>query len=141
MKEILISLFSLVFLIISAFHFYWALGGTYGSKVVLPQKLQGELAFKPNRIMTGFVAFVFLFISLFPLIQNKWLQIYLPEFILKYGYWALLVLLVLRSIGDFKFVGLFKKIKNTAFSKYDSKFFTPLCIVLSIIISILLLKS
>jgi hypothetical protein len=37
-----------------------------------------------------------------------------------------------RTVGDFKYVGLFKKIKGTHFSKYDTWFYSPLCLFLSL---------
>ncbi|KRE83053.1 hypothetical protein ASG89_13045 [Paenibacillus sp. Soil766] len=40
--------------------------------------------------------------------------------------------LVLRAIGDFKYLGFFKKVKHTSFSYYDTRFYSPLCLFLAI---------
>ena len=53
------------------------------------------------------------------------------NWIFEYGRIIIPGLFVLRSIGDFKYAGLFKKIKNTEFAKMDTKFFTPLCLLIT----------
>nr|WP_254844256.1 DUF3995 domain-containing protein [Leptospira santarosai] len=39
-----------------------------------------------------------------------------------------------RAIGDFRLVGFFKKIRGTKFAKNDTAFFSPLCLLLSILL-------
>lgn len=43
----------------------------------------------------------------------------------------------LRAIGEFNAVGFFKKIKDTEFAIYDTKYFSPLCLILGAIFAIL----
>ena len=59
-----------IFTIISGFHFYWAMGGKVGFDVVLPSNTEGAKALMPSKIMTIAVAFVFLGIAIFYLIQT-----------------------------------------------------------------------
>lgn len=141
MKDILVFTFSSIFLVISLFHFYWGFGGRFGSGAVIPTKNDTDMTFKPGKIATILVAFVFLAVALFPLIESKWINIQLPEILINYGYWFLGAVLILRSIGEFKYVGLFKKVKHTAFAKNDTKYYTPLCISLVIIITLILIKQ
>jgi hypothetical protein len=51
----------------------------------------------------------------------------------KYGLWILMTLFILRAIGDFKYMGFFKKIKNTKFGQNDTKYFAPLCLIIGIL--------
>lgn len=37
----------------------------------------------------------------------------------------------LRTIGDFKYAGMFRRIQSTDFSRKDRVFYTPLCFALS----------
>lgn len=141
MKDILVFIFSSIFLVISLFHFYWGFGGKFGSGAVIPTKTDADMTFKPGKIATILVAFVFLAVALFPLIESKWINIQLPEILINYGYWFLGAVLIIRSIGEFKYVGLFKKVKNTSFAKNDTKYYTPLCISLVIIITLILFKQ
>gem|GEM_PF-3459399 len=44
-------------------------------------------------------------------------------------------------MGDFKDVGFFKKVRNTRFAKLDMKFYSLLCVVISVITLIKLFIS
>ncbi|WP_416358549.1 DUF3995 domain-containing protein [Aquimarina spinulae] len=35
-----------------------------------------------------------------------------------------------QSFGDFKYVGFFKRIKQTKFGRLDTMFFSPLCLII-----------
>lgn len=39
---------------------------------------------------------------------------------------------IVRAIGDFKYVGFFKKIYNSSFASLDTRYFSPLILVLGI---------
>ena len=57
---------------------------------------------------------------------------------ITYAGWSLMVLFLLRAIGDFKIVGLFKKLKSTKFATYDTWLFTPLCLFISAYLLVIL---
>ena len=42
------------------------------------------------------------------------------------------VVFILRAIGDFKIMGIFKKKSDSKFARSDSKFFIPLCLFIGI---------
>jgi len=48
--------------------------------------------------------------------------------IMVYMGWTIGVIFILRAIGEFNVVGIFKKIKGTVFAKYDMYFYIPLCL-------------
>ncbi|WP_422091165.1 DUF3995 domain-containing protein [Tenacibaculum ovolyticum] len=56
-----------------------------------------------------------------------------PIRLLTQGLYVVLAVFFIRSIGDFNYVGFFKKTKNTMFAKNDTNYFSPLCLFLSII--------
>jgi hypothetical protein len=60
-----------------------------------------------------------------------------PDWLSKYGLWTIAVIFTLRAIGDFNYVGFFKKIKHTKFGKNDTKYFSPLCLTIGILTIIL----
>lgn len=60
------------------------------------------------------------------------MKIQIPNWITNYGYWIIPSIFILRAIGDFKYVGFFKKVRNTEFAKTDSKWFAPLCLTIGI---------
>ena len=104
---------ALIFTIISGFHFYWAMGGKVGFDVVLPSNTEGVKSLNPSKLITVIAACVFLSITFFYLIKANLIHLQLPNLIIDYGLYALAIVLIIRAIGDFKYVGFFKTIKNT----------------------------
>lgn len=134
---IITILLFLVFAAISALHFYWGLGGKWGSYSVVPTKDDGSPVFIPGAISTFIVAIGLLCFAVFYLIKYGLIAIGLPEFISKYGYWIIISIFILRAIGDFNYVGLFKKHKNSKFATNDTKYYSPLCLLIGILTLIL----
>ncbi len=120
----------LLFVIFSALgfiHFYWFLGGNWGLDKALPTKEIGEKAIQPPKIATLIVGVGLILFGLIYLTRTGLINIVVPSWIISYGSWLIPSIFILRVIGDFNYVGLFKKIKNTEFAKADSKWFIPLC--------------
>jgi hypothetical protein len=49
------------------------------------------------------------------------------------GNLAIAIIFLIRAIGDFRYVGFLKKIKNTKFAKKDTKYYSPLCSLISVL--------
>jgi Protein of unknown function (DUF3995) len=65
----------------------------------------------------------------------------LPPWYISWARLALLVvmtLFLLRAVGDFRYAGLFKKVRGTRFAKADDRLFTPLCIGVAVLLVVLL---
>lgn len=80
--------------------------------------------YTPGKFATSVVGVVlFLFAFLF---LNTFLQLFsfAHEFYVLSG---IGILFLLRGIGDFKYLGLFKSVKETPFGKMDTRFYTSLC--------------
>ncbi|WP_461092928.1 DUF3995 domain-containing protein [Spirosoma gilvum] len=121
-------------LLISLLHFYWAMGGQWGFRAALPER-NGTKAFQPGRFMTLSVSVIFGCMSL--LYLNKagvftTLSSLVPDWLSQYGLWLLAVLFLIRAIGDFRYVGFFKRLTNSRFAELDTKFYSPLCLLLSL---------
>jgi glucan phosphoethanolaminetransferase (alkaline phosphatase superfamily) len=132
MELILSVINALIFTIISGFHFYWAMGGKVGFDVVLPTNTEGSKSLNPSKSITCIAALVFLSIAIFYLIKSHLIDFQLPQLISNYGLYALASVLIIRAIGDFKYAGFFKTIKDTPFAKYDSTYYSPLCLYLGL---------
>jgi Protein of unknown function (DUF3995) len=135
--EILLSVINaFIFTIISGFHFYWAMGGKVGFDVVLPSNTEGSKSLNPSKSITCMAALVFLSIAIFYLFHVEIIHLplkYTDHYTLDHYVWAMLIfILIIRAIGDFKYVGFFKKIKDTPFAKYDTKYYSPLCLYLGV---------
>ncbi len=138
MKTIIVTVLFLIFLFISAIHFYWAFGGKWGSDAVLPTKDDNNTkVLNPTILPTLIVAFGLLGFGLFILVMSGLITFNKTHWLSKYGLWIIASIFTLRAIGDFKYVGFFKKIKQTKFGKNDTKYFSPLCLTIGILTIIL----
>lgn len=127
------SLLFLIFVALSVLHIYWALGGNWGIDSALPTKEEDSTqVLKPRIAETLIVAMGLLSFALLYLIKTGLVSMALPSWVFNYGGWIVPSIFLIRVIGDFKYVGLFKKIKSTKFAKADSKYFIPLCSFLAI---------
>ncbi len=129
---ILSILIATIFFSLSAIHFYWAMGGSWGTNVAVPTKSTGEKILSPSALASAVVGMGLLLMGL---LQLRSIVPFLSEVdsrFFKYGNFAIAFLFLARAIGDFKFVGFFKKVVGTAFAKNDSRFYSPLCLFLSI---------
>lgn len=121
----------LILTAIAGIHFYWAFGGTWAIDVVLPE-MQGKKAFTPSPLITILVAFVFFVFAMIYLKNIAFVDIALPAIIQNYGLKCLGIIFLVRAIGDFRYVGFTKTIKDSKFAKLDTKFYSPLCLYLGI---------
>ena len=122
---------------LSGFHFYWVFGGKWGTEGVFPTKPGVENPKFPGKIPTLIVAFFLMGIGMFYLIQLGFTAYSFPKNIHLYGYKFLATLFIIRAIGDFNYVGFFKKYSTTKFGKNDTKYFSPLCLFIGILTLIL----
>jgi len=119
--------------IMGLFHFYWAFGGKVGLGKALPTQ-DGKRLINPGRVLT-FIVGIFLLAFAFVAYSLRFDVIKTDHIV--YAGWALSALFILRAIGEFNAVGFFKKIKSTDFAKYDTKYFSPLCVYLGVVFAML----
>lgn len=138
MTTVIAIILFLIFLFISSIHFYWAFGGKWGGDAVLPTKDDNNIkVLNPTILPTLIVAFGLLGFGLFILVKSGLIAIDIPQWLNKYGLWIIVTIFMSRAIGDFNYVGFFKKIKQTKFGKNDSNYFSPLCLTIGILTIIL----
>lgn len=120
----------IVFFILGLIHFNWVFDGKWGLEQAIPTKENGDLVMKPRKIDSASVGIGLLLFGAFYLIKSGLLGFHLPLWANTYVSWIIPSIFLLRSIGEFKYVGFFKKIKHTAFGKADTKIFSPLTILI-----------
>ena len=133
MTTIFAIILFLIFLFLSSIHFYWGFGGRWGSEAVIPVKDNNAKVMMPGALPTFIVALGLLGFGLFILIKSGLINLDLPFWLEKYGLWIIAGIFILRTIGDFKYVGFFKKIKQTKFGQNDTKYYSPLCLLIGIL--------
>lgn len=129
-----------IFIALSVVHFYWAFGGKRGFKKSIPT-VNGRPTLNPGPIITIIVA-----LGLFGFGVITYLLGFTDLSTMKYGSlvvyagWCVSVIFFIRAVGDFKTVGFFKKIRTTDFGRYDTKFYSPLCLFLGIVLCLLVFR-
>lgn len=126
-----------IFFCLSAIHIYWGAGGKRFADRAAPTKDNGQKVLNPKPVHCFVVAAGLLGCGLFILITSKVIAVELPKWLTKNGVWALSILFILRAIGEFNYTGFLKKVKSTAFGKADTKYYSPLCLLIGILLMIL----
>lgn len=122
----------------AGFHFYWGFGGQVGLSASLPQKADGTLVFKPTAIEAHGVGLALLLACLLILGYAGLIHLPMPEQITKAAVTLLTTAFYIRALGWFQYAGLFKKVRNTSFGRYDTYLYCPLCIILAVGLSYVL---
>ena len=129
-----------ILIVIALIHFYWALGGKKGLNVALPTK-NGKSVITPGKLLTftvGIGLILFAYVAYILGFEHQHF-IYLNYFI--YAGYSICAIFILRTIGDFNVVGVFKKINDTKFALYDNRYYIPLCFLLGIVFGYLTLHA
>jgi hypothetical protein len=122
----------LIFTLLGGFHFYWLFGGTWGLNKVIPSQAKQANTLAIPKFATLIVAVVLVAFGAIYLLKANLITVEAPIRLVNYSYWFIPAIFLLRAVGEFKYVGFFKKIKDTEFAKADSKLFSPLCLGLAL---------
>jgi hypothetical protein len=60
-----------------------------------------------------------------------------PAWVFRAGTWVIAVVFFVRAIGDFKWIGFFKRRTGTRFAALDSALYSPLCLSLAVACTLL----
>ncbi|MCR8963373.1 DUF3995 domain-containing protein [Brevibacillus sp. 7WMA2] len=126
--DILLGMSVLLLVSISCMHVYWAFGGKWGGSVVIPTDESQQPTFVPGTLATLLVAFLLLGAALLLMARAGIFLSISSHPLVKWGCWICMAVFGLRSVGDGRYVGLFKRMKHTRFSTYDTYLFTPICL-------------
>lgn len=130
---LLVYLNFLVLLGLSLLHFSWGLGGKWGFEDALPTDEKGERVLNPKPLDSLVMGFGLLFFASFHLIRVEIVELPLPGWMMKSGLWVIGGIFLLRAMGDFNYIGFFKKLTSTTFAEKDSKFYSPLCFAIGVV--------
>jgi Protein of unknown function (DUF3995) len=121
-----------VFLFLSLIHIYWGVGGKWGASASIPTKEDGEKVMNPKPFDCFVIAIGLSAFGVLMLVKAQLVSLVLPSVIFDYGVRLVIFVFLLRAIGEFRYVGFFKKIKNTPFGQLDTKYYSPLCLLIAI---------
>ena len=132
MIRILGILVAVIFAVLSFFHLYWAAGGRFGGSAAIPT-VGGKSLFNPSPFVTILVAAALFAAMLVVLGRLEMWGAFVPGWIFYSGTWVISLLFLLRTIGDFRYVGFFKSVTDTNFARWDTILFSPLCLFIGIV--------
>ena len=149
MLMMLALLLATILTFLGALHIYWVLGGRWGSAAVIPtlsheasnQNKTETALFKPPPVATLTVAAALLIAALLVLLRADLIDVPLLEGVARVAVWFLAFVFLLRSIGDFRYLGFFKRVHDTRFAQMDSRYYSPLCLVLALLASLISLQA
>ena len=124
--------FALAFVLafLSGLHIYWAFGGRWGWGAAIPQ-VDGRPAFTPSRLATLVVALGLAAAAVLPLVRAGALPFPVPPPLSQWSAVLLALIFFVRAVGDFQLVGFFKRVRGTPFAIWDTRLFSPLCLLLA----------
>jgi hypothetical protein len=115
-------------------HVYWAAGGARGLGAAIPERNR-RAVFAPGRGAAIGVAMALLVVAGLLASRLPLLRAPLPEPACSILCWILAALFVARAVGDFRYVGFFKRVRGSRFAALDSAAYSPLCFLLGLAIA------
>ncbi|MDX1808170.1 MAG: DUF3995 domain-containing protein [Sulfurospirillaceae bacterium] len=127
MEFVALSVIIILFLI-AKIHFYWVIGWSTSLDKALPKTPDGKRLMKPGKILSALVLFAILS---FAFVAYKLGLSNFKDEIYSYMGWAIAAIFSILGIGEFSSIVFLKKITNTLFARYDTLFYSPLCLYLA----------
>jgi hypothetical protein len=129
LNKILALAVCLVFLFLAFWHFYMATGLSKSENGAVPS-VNGKPLFVPSRPSTIAIGVVLILFALLVLATAGMVSTGLPLNWLRWAMYALALGLVARAVGEFKYVGFFKRVRGTPFARMDTLVYSPLCLLM-----------
>lgn len=137
MTLVLAVVVSCVFLVLGLWHVSVALSpspGSGGASSAVPS-VNGKPLFVPSTRATLAVAAGLILFAALVLATAGILTTGVPGTVLVWLSYALAAGLLARAVGEFKYVGFFKKFRGSHFAKMDTLVYSPLCVLLALGVS------
>lgn len=112
-------------------HLYWTVRGV-GMGAAVPTHTNGTAVFRPGRVSAFVVAAALFLAAVIVLARARVILVGFPDAAIRVGIWGVVAAFAARTVGEFRYVGLFKRVRGTPFAHWDSLLFTPLCTIMSI---------
>jgi|SRR5471030_1513427 len=130
MNNLLALVVCSVFVVLALWHFYMALRPSPGKAGTVPS-VSGKPLFVPSRAATVAVGVVLVLFASLVAATGGIVQLGLPSVALSWLSFALALGLLARAVGEFKYVGLFKRVRGSKFATLDTFVYSPLCLLLA----------
>lgn len=126
---------------IGLLHVGWAFGVSPLSAAVIPTGPDGQAIMAPGRGITLGVA-ALLFTAAYLVLERGGVGPgLLSSRLAGIGCGGVALVLLGRGVGDFRYVGLFKRERGSAFARMDSRLYTPLVLSLGAMAAVVALRG
>ena len=131
MNTVLALIVALSFVALALWHFGMALSPAGGMSGAVPSE-SGKPLFVPSTKATVAVAVVLLLFGCLAVATAGLIDVGLPPQVLSWLSYALALGLLARAVGEFKYVGFFKRVRGSRFARLDTLVYSPLCLLLAV---------
>jgi hypothetical protein len=129
-----------VFVVLAFWHIYMAVKPAAGVNGAVPS-VDGKPLFVPSAGATVAVALLLLALACLVAATGGIISLPVPRAALTWLSYALAIGLLARAIGDFKYVGFFKRVRGSRFATLDYFAFSPLCVLLAVGVALVAWRS
>ena len=140
MKTALPLIVCSVFLVLGFWHFYMAFASSSGESGAVPS-VEGKPLFVPSAGATLAVGVVLLLFAALVAATGGILLSGLPALALTGLSYALALGLLARAVGDFRYVGFFKRVRGSRFARMDTLVYSPLYLLLAAGVALVALRN
>jgi hypothetical protein len=121
---------SFVFLALALWHFRMALSPAGGASGAVPS-VGGKPLFVPSTRATVAVGVLLLACAVLVAATAGFVRVGISPRVLSWASFALALGLFARAVGEFKYVGFFKRVRGSRFAELDTLVYSPLCLLLA----------
>jgi hypothetical protein len=129
-----------IFLVLALWHFRMALAPATGESAAVPS-VQDKPLFVPSTRATIAVGIVLVLFAALVAVTGGLVPLALPRVVPVWLSYGLALGLLARAIGEFKYVGFFKRVRGSPFAKLDTLVYSPLCLLLSVGVALVALHN
>ncbi len=134
MREVSALIAAVILVTLGAVHVFWAMGGQAGKAAAIPTR-DGRPVIRPSRFGTATVGASLVVAAVLVLSTSGVLWRLAPPTVARSSSCLLALVFLARAVGDFRYVGMFKRITDSRFARRDTRIYSPLCGLLAILIA------
>jgi hypothetical protein len=125
---------------LSALHVAWALRKGPSFAGVVPTDGDRPL-FVPSAGASLAVALALAAAALLCAMRAGFAPLPVPAWIARIGVWGVALAFAARAFGERRYVGFFKRVRGTLFARRDTRFYSPLCVLIAALACALALRA
>ncbi len=131
MNDVLALVVCSVFVVLGLWHFHLAATPATGQSGAVPT-VDGKPLFVPSTTSTVAVGVVLVLFAALVAATAGMLPSGLPMVARRWLSYALALGLLGRAVGEFRYVGFFKRMRGSRFATLDTFVYSPLCLLLAV---------